>query len=457
MSPIEGITDRRWLPRLGKIRLGVKKQNATGKEYPVAVDYFVCPPEVQAVYGEKPKKLKIMFPSENPDLVAAQWMKAYSYSIGLICKGDARTCQRKIDVDTGESFVNKETKRWEMTQMECDPEHCEKIGSKQCRRVMTLIFCLPDVPGLGIWQLDTSSYYSIMNINSQIGRDPPGFIRCATNPRDPVHGWISWIPLTLSVGPQEVNPPGEGRKTVHVISLKSEETLGKLIATAGKSLKQILLASPDENDAPDDLFPTEIIGGPTEDENVQPEAVQQPVEHVEQKTGDIAGKSRVIEAVQQEIPTTPVEPRPTETVQQPVEQRQKAVPGCRCKKPVPAGEVVEANYSFYHTICKGYLCTPPFDCFPGCPHIPVTTEENLKEPVNTDINRTKPVKTGWDKVTREQVADYFSLEKIFCQLMPGKSTRDMYRALGIESRAYATITAWDAFLTLKELAKEPPE
>ena len=42
MPPIAGLTDKPRMPRQGKIRLGIKKMSASGKEYPSAVDYFVC-------------------------------------------------------------------------------------------------------------------------------------------------------------------------------------------------------------------------------------------------------------------------------------------------------------------------------------------------------------------------------------------------------------------------------
>ena len=56
--PIKGLTTDRqeMLPRIGKIRLGIKKKHSNGREYPAATDYFVCPPEVQAIYGPEPKE-----------------------------------------------------------------------------------------------------------------------------------------------------------------------------------------------------------------------------------------------------------------------------------------------------------------------------------------------------------------------------------------------------------------
>ena len=435
--PIEGLSERRWLPRLGIIRLGIRKQGQGDTEYPEATDFFVCPPEVQAVFGPEPKTLKIMFTSDDIEEIAPQWLKCYSHSQGIICKGDARACTRKVDVNpkTGEigSWANRDTKQWKWMEYECNPEHCEKYGSQQCKKVMSLVFILPDVPGLGVYQINTSSFYSIMNVNGAIGEgvenddEPeksvsPGFIRKVTyticgKPR------VSWLPLVLSLGPQTVNPEGRGRKTVHVLNLSGEVKLADLVASARKTLTQILLPELDES-APDDLFPPGML------------AV------AEGETRQIEGPS-----TKEAIPSTenPVSSTDKGVPVTPVSSTRKAVAvNCDCPKPVPAAEVVMRDHSAYHSKCAGYICTPPIDCFPGCPHTPP------EKPAAT--GKLPP---GWEKVTKDQVPDYLELEKIWCQLNPGKSTRDMYRRLGIGSRTDATIKAWDAFLTLKETAKEP--
>ena len=44
--PIYGISDQVRLPRLGKIRLGIKKKTKGGVEYPFATEYFIVPPEI---------------------------------------------------------------------------------------------------------------------------------------------------------------------------------------------------------------------------------------------------------------------------------------------------------------------------------------------------------------------------------------------------------------------------
>ena len=62
---IKGLTDRPRPPRLGKIRLGVK----TEASYPQSKDYFVCPPEVKAVFGDEPTELTVFFPSNTREEV----------------------------------------------------------------------------------------------------------------------------------------------------------------------------------------------------------------------------------------------------------------------------------------------------------------------------------------------------------------------------------------------------
>lgn len=64
-----------------------------------------------------------------------------------------------------------------------------------------------------------------------------------------------------------------------------------------------------------------------------------------------------------------------------------------------------------------------------------------------------PATSEWDRATEEQVPDYNALEVVFCKLT-GKTVREMYKELGVVSRLQMNVSAWDAFLTLKDkLAK----
>jgi len=79
---IKGVSDVVRLPRLGKIRLGIKKETDSGTPYPTPTDYFVCPEEVRKVYGEKPRELRIMFPTDDELQWASQYLKCYSATRG---------------------------------------------------------------------------------------------------------------------------------------------------------------------------------------------------------------------------------------------------------------------------------------------------------------------------------------------------------------------------------------
>lgn len=242
--PIKGLTEKVRLPRLGKIRLGIKVQGDKNP-YPKAVDYFVCPPEVQTLYGEQPKELQVMFPTEEPEQWASQFYRCYSNARGLICKGDGENAMALVDIETGE-IAGRDSKTTELREVNCNPVTCKKLEAGACKPVMNLQFMLPDVPGLGIWQLDTSSINSIRNINSAV-RMIKG-----------VCGRISMIPLTLKVDPQEVQVEGK-KKKIYVLQLATHNTMIDIINKL-QSLPpgRALLPQPDL-EPPDDLFPTVII------------------------------------------------------------------------------------------------------------------------------------------------------------------------------------------------------
>lgn len=233
---IKGVSDIKRLPRLGKIRLGEKDvSKRTGQEYPKAVDYFVCPPEVQKVYGEKPRALDIMFPVEDEEIFFPQWYKRYGSSTGLFCKGDGERATA-IDPETGG-----------IQETECCPDECEWFLKKHCRRLANIRFLLPRVPGLGVWQINTTSFHSIVNLNSVIT-----MIRGVTG------GRIRMIPLKLTLKSQEVTPGGK-KKIVYVLDLVAPFTLDKLINFAQKALPEFTVDKPDDNDRPEDLYPDAVL------------------------------------------------------------------------------------------------------------------------------------------------------------------------------------------------------
>ena len=247
MCPIEGLSETRRITRLGKIHLGIKRiSEKTGKEYPSATDYFVCPPEITEVYGEKPVKLDIMFPLEDEEVIAHQYLKCYSSFRGLTCKGTGKTCRRLIDTKTGD-FANRESKPENLVWKErlpCKPDECPKYKAGDCREIMNLQFMLPKVPGIGIWQLDTSSINSIIQVNSALA-----LIKGLTKK---MGGTLAFTPLELVIVEKEAAPDGV-KKKIQTLDIVYRGSYAKLKA-ATRSPLEIEMPPPDE-EKPDLLFP----------------------------------------------------------------------------------------------------------------------------------------------------------------------------------------------------------
>jgi len=202
---IEGLSAIRRLPRLGKIRLGVKKVSAkTGKEYPSETDYFVCPAEVRKVCGDKPKELNIAFPMNDPEVIFPQCYKWYGSSKGLKCRGDGVNALR----------LNEET--GEMEEQKCP---CDLLESGKCKQRASLVFMIPDVAIGGVYQCDLSSYHSIVDINSGID-----YARALLNEQ------IAFVPFKLKRVPKETH--NEGKKQIHY-------TLQLELDVTAKQLKEI--------------------------------------------------------------------------------------------------------------------------------------------------------------------------------------------------------------------------
>jgi len=243
---IKGVSEIIRLPRLGKIRLGVRRENEEGISYPVPTEYFVCPDEVKKVFGDKPKELRIMFPTEDLRQWASQYLRCYSASRGLICRGDGEMALARVDIHTRE-IATKESQETELLEITCNPAKCAYYQKARCRRVMNLQFILPDCPGFGVYQLDTSSFFSIVNVNS-----------CLELIQG-VCGRLSMIPLSLKLVDKEVQVDGKA-KTVRVLNLTAPYSLIEIQRYARIPPGQVLLLPAPDSEAPDDLFPNEVDG-----------------------------------------------------------------------------------------------------------------------------------------------------------------------------------------------------
>ncbi|MCL6444197.1 MAG: hypothetical protein K6T83_12205 [Alicyclobacillus sp.] len=243
---IKGFSKPKRMPRLGKIYLGIKAENDQGKTYPSAVDYFVVRADgvntsqaaadaFHAVYGAEPREITIAFPSDDPELFMPQYLTAYRGGGGrseLWCKGNGEWA-RRADGQGG------------YAEIPCLYQDCPIFQQKKCKPLTRLLFLLPDVEGIGVWELDTTSYYSAQNLGASVQ-----LIRQLTR------GRIAMIPLKLRVVPQTVSPDGT-LKTVYVLDLKLENV--KLMDLLNRIPRLELsepvgLVEPAPDDMPDDLY-----------------------------------------------------------------------------------------------------------------------------------------------------------------------------------------------------------
>lgn len=253
ITKVVGISERRRLPRLGKIRLGVKAVNPkTGNEYPKEVDYFVVPPEVAKVYGEKPKELDVMFPVNNIDIVFPQALKWYGDQKGLKCIGNGQIAYR-LDEQSGE-----------MIERECP---CE-ILNNGCALRAHLLVILPRVSMGGVYQIDCGSINSVIDINSGL-EYVEGLI-----------GRFAMVPLKLKRVPKEI--PYEGQKRIHYPLQVVFEGDINLINQLMENNKRIIVATehialPAIEDINPKYDPDAVIvveNGDTETVNIEPTVSQ---------------------------------------------------------------------------------------------------------------------------------------------------------------------------------------
>lgn len=176
-TTIAGLSEARRLPRIGKLRLGTKVPSRSGKEIPKELDYFLLHPpgpddpiSVQVafstfrkVYGDKPRELDVVIPSDDAGVFFPQRYKCYGSS-GLRCIGDGATAER-----IGSALGRQGEEAGEFFEIPCPtPDECEFAQQHGCRPVGSLFVILPRVTLGGCFQVDVSGINSILNINSAV-------------------------------------------------------------------------------------------------------------------------------------------------------------------------------------------------------------------------------------------------------------------------------------------------
>jgi len=249
ITQVKGLSDRRRLPRLGIIRLGLKaKSKKTGNEYPTETEWFVCPEEVRKVFGEEPKELEVMIPINDLESVFPTAYKLYGSSRGLKCQGDGDRAYR----------VNDETK--EMKGVACP---CQLLEEGKCKQSANLMVMIPKVSVGGIYQIRTSSFNSIVDIQS--GLD---YVAALV-------GRFAMIPLKLRRVKTETYHDGKKQShyTLQIILDANIDMINTMRLDTSRILEHPRFALPAPKDENPEFDPVDVV---EEEENGKPETQSEP-------------------------------------------------------------------------------------------------------------------------------------------------------------------------------------
>jgi hypothetical protein len=285
------------LPLLGRIKVGMKAiSQKTGKEFPTSIDWFRADGKYaelfHQVYGEKPNRIQIVFPSNRVEDVCSET---------YICRDDKG---RLLAEGDGETWRAWSTNRKEYVFGKSTIEEVEKKYGKASVS-LTIRFLLPKIPSVfGIWQFTTkgakSSIPAIRDTFDQVLE---------------MAGVVSNIPFDLTVEKVKSNKPGEASvfPVVTLIPNVSQENLDLLAGyvQAGQKLRGVmtearikaLLATGEEQpeapmhpalpaaEAPQAAPESEVIDAeeipPREREPGEDDDDETPAEPADDKTGDL--------------------------------------------------------------------------------------------------------------------------------------------------------------------------
>lgn len=206
-----------------------------------------------------------MFPPASPELFFAQWYKRYGSGALLKCKGDGEVAETTEEFaaglekigETDRGFIQVVCKGQECPYQTGGNEYCQK---PQCSAMAALQVILPELSGIGVWQITTGSYNSIVNINS------------ALEWLKGLCGRFAMIPITLMRVPQDI--AYEGKKSKHyILQIDHDISIGEIQKFASLTpIERALIPAPDEKKDP--LFNGEHgerpqIAGPVEETTSQ--------------------------------------------------------------------------------------------------------------------------------------------------------------------------------------------
>lgn len=273
--PIDGLSEIDRPPRQGMLRLGIKKKTSGGKEYPSEVDYFILDPEApdpaeklrliklfEEEFGKEPKSISIMLRHSEIDEAFPQNYKRYGRNTALKCIGDGKTALC-TDPQFAEGLeIESEHPDRKLPIVKCLGRNCkfsvvnEKSTNKECKATATLSVEIPALGGIGVWQITTGSFNSILNIN--------GFIR------DMMHrfGRAHMLPLTLER--REIETIFKGKKAKHYpLYMNTDKSMTEMMKQLSIAPERVLIETYGEQikelPAPAEIMDAETAEIPVEE------------------------------------------------------------------------------------------------------------------------------------------------------------------------------------------------
>jgi hypothetical protein len=266
-SSVEGFAKRVSMPRIGKLRLGIKDVARSGNEFPKEIDYFRCDPDPHinpeerkkilekfaAVYGDRPTVLSnVFFPNDDKSFVIPhpiEWWAQGKNGAKLMCQGDGVEATR-LNIETGD---------WQTRHCNQVAE-CAEWNAGKCGLKARLRIFIPNVTVSGYWQVDTSSQYGVGNILDVVNHMMTMF------------GQLTSIPLVLSREPEPIT--FEGKTTTHYILHLRAPNLDLQEFRTLVSRNQLSLPPADiDLEEPDVDVPEEIVADSVQEEPADPEVL----------------------------------------------------------------------------------------------------------------------------------------------------------------------------------------
>lgn len=191
------------MPILGKIRVGEKRTNANGVEYPVSLDYFKAvgdyAPRFHETFGEKPTSFGIIFINDDPAQSCNERYELRDKKTGnLLGTGDGVNFKLwDVDGKKYEDFVaDSEAQKAKLSEY-------TKFWSngEQWRVTLTIDFVIPKIASvMGLWRFETKGALSTV-----------GNIRDTFDQVQAIAGTVVNMPFDLRVQKVKSQSPGDKR------------------------------------------------------------------------------------------------------------------------------------------------------------------------------------------------------------------------------------------------------